>query len=66
MDKKNLLKKWLFTVIISYIVMFFILFSAGEFGYETGEPIIFYVVVWTISYTIFYFARNHRVLLDKR
>lgn len=65
MNLKQLLKKWLWTIIFSYIIMFSIFFFAGNWGHSSNETYIFSVIVWTISYTFFYFIKHWKVLFRR-
>lgn len=63
MTRKEILKKWFLTLVFSYMIIFLIGIISQKLGYSKGG--FFFTVIWTISYTFFYFIRNRRIILDR-
>lgn len=63
MTRKEVLKNWFLTLVFSYIVIFSIRLISQKLGYSKGD--FFFTVIWTVSYTLFYFIRNRRIILDR-
>lgn len=63
MTRKEVLKKWFLTLVLSYIVICLIRLISQKLGYSKGD--FFFIVIWTISYTLFYLIRNRRIILDR-
>lgn len=58
MDKKKILCNWLLTIIFSNLIIFIIQIFVRQLN-------ILFAIVWTISYTLFYFIRNRKVLFKR-
>ncbi len=59
MTKKEAIKSWLLTIVFSYIVICFVdlLFR--------HRPDKVFIIVWSVSYTFFYFIRNRKIIFKK-
>lgn len=66
MGRKEILKKWLLMLILSYIIFFVLNLAASILLHKhLGMP-VFTIIIWTISYTFFYFIRNYKIIFPPK
>lgn len=58
MTRKKIICNWLLTIIFSYIIF-------GLIHVFVHWLSVLFIIVWTVSYTVFYFIRNRKVLFQR-